>query len=173
MRLFFAVNFSEDVKSRLAALQNELKAYTTGGNFTLHDNLHLTLVFIGEAHGSRVGQLKQIAQDLTVEPFQLYLSGLGCFKRDGGDILWLGVEENKQLTELYETLSERVRRAGFQIEKRRFTPHLTLVRGAKLLPDFSLRAYTERMDPIKTAVIKASLMKSERVEGRLTYTEIS
>ncbi len=45
MRLFYAVTFSEDVRRELSRIQEELRAKTVRGNFTLFENLHLTLVF--------------------------------------------------------------------------------------------------------------------------------
>jgi 2'-5' RNA ligase len=172
MRLFYAVNFSNTVKKRLLDIQNALKAQASKGNFTLEDNLHLTLAFIGEVPQDRSGPLLQIAHAFVVTPFELRLSGLGRFRRDGGDILWVGIEENKNLISIYNKLSGQIIDAGFDIEKRKFTPHLTLAREARLRPEFELTAYSERVEPIVTEIKKISLMKSERINGRLTYTEI-
>ena len=48
MRLFIAINFSSEEKSKLFSIIADLKKYTVGGNFTRSENLHLTLVFLGE-----------------------------------------------------------------------------------------------------------------------------
>lgn len=48
MRLFIAINFNEDVIEDLVRLQAEFKRCRVAGNFTKPENLHLTLVFIGE-----------------------------------------------------------------------------------------------------------------------------
>jgi flavodoxin len=63
--------------------------------------------------------------------------------------------------------------AGYDFDKRKFTPHLTLAREAQLKSEFDLTAYSARLRSIVTSVSKISLMKSERIHGRLTYTEIS
>lgn len=172
MRLFYAVNFSDTVKKQLVDIQNTLKDHAVKGNFTLPDNLHLTLAFIGEVVQNKSGPLRQIAETYQMTPFELHLQGLGRFRRDGDDILWMGIEENKSLLATYNKLSGLLADRGFEIEKRKFTPHLTLAREARLHPEFDLSAYSQRISPIVTCVEKVSLMKSERIQGRLTYSEI-
>lgn len=54
MRLFYAINFDDTVKKRLSDIQNALRARAVRGNFTLPDNLHLTLAFIGEVAQEKV-----------------------------------------------------------------------------------------------------------------------
>lgn len=172
MRLFYAVNFSAQVKKRLIDIQTTLRSGTTRGNFTLPDNLHLTLAFIGEVAADKSGPLRQIAEAFQVTPFPLRFSGLGRFRRDGGDILWLGIDDSKDLIAMHSKLSRQLTDAGFEIESRKFTPHLTLAREARLKPEFDLNACSARFQPIVTQVTKLSLMKSERLGGRLTYTEL-
>lgn len=48
MRLFIEINFNEDIIEDLVRLQAEFKRCRVAGNFTKPENLHLTLVFIGE-----------------------------------------------------------------------------------------------------------------------------
>lgn len=172
MRLFYAINFSAAVKQKLLEIQGALKSQTVRGNFTLPDNLHLTLAFIGEVAPDRAGPLMQIAERFQVAPFELRLEGLGRFRRDGGDILWVAIEESKSLTAIYNKLNSQIVEAGFALEKRKFTPHLTLAREARLKGDFDFSEYSARVKPIVTSITKISLMKSERINGRLTYTEI-
>ncbi len=66
MRLFYAITFEETVRRRLSDIQNALRTQTMRGNFTLFDNLHLTLVFIGETAPDRAAPLFKIAQNLRV-----------------------------------------------------------------------------------------------------------
>lgn len=177
MRLFYAVNFSSDVKDRLAGLQNGLKPELERGRYTLYDNLHLTLVFLGEVPEERKAILLDITDRLCFEPFQLSITGLGRFRRDGGDIIWAGITDRSpldggRLQAVYRRLSGEVRRASFRIEDRPYTPHLTLVRDARLRQGFSLSEYAEKTEPITATVTKVSLMKSENLGGRLIYTAL-
>jgi 2'-5' RNA ligase len=80
--------------------------------------------------------------------------------------------ESEPLQALYRELADKVRAAGFGVEARRYTPHLTLVRGARLREGFDLRSLSQQAGPMTVPVTKLSLMKSERLAGRLAYTEI-
>ena len=48
MRLFIAINLSDDMKAALLDLQNDLYDRGVRGRYTTEENLHLTLAFIGE-----------------------------------------------------------------------------------------------------------------------------
>ena len=48
MRLFIAINLSDDMKDALRAAQNTMRRAGVRGNYTPVENMHLTLAFIGE-----------------------------------------------------------------------------------------------------------------------------
>jgi 2'-5' RNA ligase len=56
--------------------------------------------------------------------------------------------------------------AGFALEKRRYSPHVTLGREVKT------GAMPESIEPFGETVTSIDLMKSERISGKLTYTAI-
>lgn len=164
MRLFIALLLDEPVKDALCGAIDNLKAQSVQGNFTRRENLHLTLVFIGET--TRLGAVKQAMDMAEAQPFPLKFRGLGRFRRDGGDIWWAGVEPEETLSSLYSQLFGSLSRAGFLIEKREFKPHLTL--GRQVL----LRGQPQPFVPAVMRAGRISLMKSERIGGRLIYTEV-
>ena len=173
MRLFFAVNFSDPVKQKLLDMQNTLRINSLSGKFTLYDNLHLTLHNQGEVTFERYEMRCEILSRLDGFVFPLTIMGAGRFRRDGGDIWWAGIEENRRLSDLHLMLSSKVRAAGFPVENRRFSPHITLGREVRLRSDFDAERFSRTIDGVNTEVNKISLMKSERLSGRLTYTEVS
>jgi len=172
MRLFIAVNFDETIKNELAEISRNFQRFTSQGNFTHRENFHLTLVFLGEVTPERVQDIQQAMAEVTVKPFLLTMGGLGCFRRRNGDIYWIGVELNDHLVELYRQLFDSLTRKGFVLENRKYKPHLTLGRQIKLAGDFDLESLPVATKPLSQKVSKISLMLSERIEGRLTYTEI-
>jgi 2'-5' RNA ligase len=173
MRLFYAITFDEAVRRQLREIQEAMKTRALRGNYTLFDNLHLTLVFIGEVAPERTAPLVKIAEGLLFPSFNLRIQGVGSFRREGGQLVWAGVAENGRLGETYDGLSGFVRAEGFKIEERRFTPHLTLAREVRFREDFSLAEFSRSLAPIEATVKKVSLMKSERLGGKLVYTEIA
>ena len=168
MRLFIAVNFDEETRRNISAVQERLREIGRG-SFSRPENLHLTLAFLGEVAPDRAAAVRQTMERTAVRPLVLTFDHVGRFQRDGGDIWWIGLAENKALLELQKELCGHLSAAGFPLESRRFSPHITLARevllhrqpdrGALLDAPFSARA-----DAI-------CLMLSERVGGRLTYTE--
>ncbi len=170
MRLFIAILLDQEIKDGLCGAIDRLQQNSTQGNFTHRENLHLTLAFLGET--ARLGEIKRAMDGVTAEPFPLSLGGFGKFRRDGGDIYWVGVNRNNALTEVYNQLWVQLSAVGFTPEARAFKPHLTLGREVRITSGFQESAFEKSMPKMDMTVKKLSLMKSERIQGRLTYTEI-
>jgi 2'-5' RNA ligase len=130
----------------------------------LRDNLHLTLVFIGQAQAQDAAENAMDA--LTAKPFMLVFDRIGSFSHAGESLVWLGAAYNKALSDVQRDLAQKLRAAGFNIEGRKYTPHVTLCRRA--VPDGPL---PNGQVSITQAVTYLSLMKSERdASGMLKYT---
>ena len=170
MRLFTAVNFTENIKDELCRIEENLKNNSVKGNFTLRENLHLTLVFIGET--SKLSEVRQAMDAVSENKFMLAMKGFGRFRRDRGDIYWVGIDKAKELTSLYRQLTENLAEAGFKPEDRDYTPHLTLGREVVMREGFQVDEFSKTIPQMSMKAEKISLMKSERINGKLTYTEI-
>ena len=166
MRLFVAINFGEETVRQLASLRDELRGSSKSGSFTLTENLHLTLVFIGECSNKQATSVKSIMEEIHFEPFDITIDRIGRFKRDGGDIWWVGLEDSKLLFDLHRDLSDKLIAAGFDLDKRSYSPHITIGRKVST----SLKPHS--IDPIREQISSIDLMKSERINGKLTYTSI-
>ena len=76
-------------------------------------------------------------------------------------------------TSLY-LLSDRIKKAlrseGFEIDRKKFKPHITIARRVKT----GISPEKIRLDIPRASMTVSgfSLMKSERINGRLTYTEL-
>ncbi len=171
LRLFTAINFDEATRKKLLAISENLRRSAKHGNFSLIENLHITLVFLGEQNANRLADIEQTIESVSVAPFTLTLNGLGCFKRDGGDIFWVGVQKNGSLKKLYSQLNNGFMEKGFQTETREYKPHLTIAREV-ILFDHADKVQLSSTPTIEFEVTSVSLMKSERVNGTLVYSEI-
>ena len=165
MRLFISINFDDEIKKILKNSILDLKNISYKGNFTREENLHLTLVFIGEVYDDKV--IKKIMDEINFETFNINLSSWGKFNKSQGDIYFIKVDKSKELSIIYQSLFEKLTNQGFKIDKRLYTPHITLGRQVKLKNDFFLN-----FPKTKVPVSKISLMKSERIDGKLIYTQI-
>ncbi|MBQ7836082.1 MAG: RNA 2',3'-cyclic phosphodiesterase [Clostridia bacterium] len=163
MRAFISINFNEAVIRRLIKAQDELRFYDKYANYSRRENLHLTLAFIGET--DRCDDIVRIMNQCTVKPFTLTVSGCGSF---GNDIFWAGIKKDPTLENLAISLQDALRSEGFQIEKRRFSPHITLARQMRDASSVHIK-----IPEISMEVDSFSLMESSRIRGKLVYTEIS
>lgn len=170
MRLFYAILLSREIRDALIDTQERLREQGVQGNFTRPENLHLTLAFLGET--GNLSGARRAGEALDIAPFSLCVKGLGSFRKGKSELLWAGVEPNSSLQQLQRMLSERLRQEGFLLENRSFQPHLTLAREAQVPASFDRKAFAASFSKKTMRISAVSLMKSERVRGILTYTEL-
>ncbi len=125
MRLFVALDLPPEVRIRLARLATGLP----GARWLPPENYHLTLRFLGELPGHRAEELDDALAALRGKRFTLQLSGVGVQEKAGrAQALWAGVARNPQLEHLQAKIETAIQRVGFEPERRRFMPHVTLAR---------------------------------------------
>lgn len=170
MRLFIAVNFNKEMKNSLYKSVFALREAAAQGSFTRRENLHLTLVFIGET--GRADAVIRVMEAVEAAPFDLFVGGLGKFKRGKRYIYWIGVGENPAASLLHGKLCTALTAQGFEIERRDLKPHITLGRNVAMRDGFDEAEFAKGVPHAGVRVGHISLMKSERIDGCLTYTEI-
>lgn len=166
MHLFIAINFDDTTRSQLLSLRDELQGKSKCGNFTIPENLHLTLVFLGECNTTQTITIKSVMDSVAAEPFDITVDRIGRFRRSGGDIWWAGMQESSALAALQKSLTDKLIAKGFILEKRKYKPHITLGR------EIVTHARPQKIEPFGETVSGIELMKSERIKGILTYTAI-
>ncbi len=111
----------------LAALREELPP----ARWVSGANRHLTLAFLGTVEARDLKEL-----DVALAPvfaarraFELELGDRGSFPAGRpGRVVWVGFRPSKALDQLQQAVVEACRERGFDIERRPFSPHLTLAR---------------------------------------------
>ena len=166
MRLFIAVNFNETTRARLAALRDELQNKAAGGRFTAPENLHLTLVFLGERDAEQSARVKAAMNAVNMYPLHITIDRVGRFKRGQSALWWAGVRENEPLLNLHHNLTDKLVTAGFELEKRKYSPHFTLGR------EIVTKEPPWAIEPFSETVFAVELMKSEHIHGKLIYTSV-
>jgi 2'-5' RNA ligase len=173
-KLFISVNCDNKVKAQFLSIQEKLKTQSVKGSFTLPQNLHLTLVFLGETPEDKIPLISSVidkALKPPVAPFTLTFSTIGCFKHSKKELWWIGTEHNDTHLDILKTIRQRIAESlfseGISFDNRPFNPHITLGREVKHTSPIII----PKQDII-FPVNRISLMKSERINGILTYTEI-
>lgn len=164
MRLFVALQIPNSARASLLTAICQMKELGRG-NFTRPENLHITLVFLGEAGDEEAA--RQALSLIQGRAFSLSISGLGSF----GDLYWAGVEPSPALLSLQRQVVQSFQAAGFQLEHRPYRPHLTLCRQFR--PYGAFRADRVAVHPPTCSIERISLMESLRQDGRLRYREVA
>ncbi len=130
-RLFVAIDLPEDSKNHILSLrQDDLPP----GRWSRRDALHLTLHFIGDVPEGVARAYQRVLGEVDAPAFDLRVAGVGQFPIEARPrVIWAGVENTPPLRELYEAVGGALEREGFLRERRRFHPHITLMRFKKPL----------------------------------------
>ncbi|WP_461256039.1 RNA 2',3'-cyclic phosphodiesterase [Treponema sp. R80B11-R83G3] len=173
-RLFISVNCDEKVKKQILHVQEKIKGLSIKGNFSLPENIHLTLVFIGETPDETIPLLTSAIEKSLMQstaPFTLTFTTAGCFKHSNKELWWIGTDNNDKRLDILKTIRGRITNdlisKGVQFDNRPFNPHITLGREIK----HELPIVIPKQE-IVYPVNRISLMRSQRISGKLTYTEI-
>ena len=133
VRAFMAIELPPDVKVALTDLVEELdRANLRGVRLVRPEGIHLTLKFLGNVPRARLESIeaavRRVAEDRPA--FALDLGGPGVFpNRNAPRVLWVGVDgELAPLESLHRGIEDALAELGFERDKRRFGPHLTVAR---------------------------------------------
>ncbi len=170
MRLFIALTFSEEVLNHLCEVIARLKAQSFKGNFSSRSTLHATLAFIGETE--KTDKVIAAMDSVTVSPFTLVLGGYGIFKKRTGNVHWAGIKVSPELTALRGQLVTALEENGLPADDGEYNPHLTLGREVETVTSFNPAAFSRSVPRQEQPVTEITLMKSEHIDGRLTYTPV-
>ena len=153
LRLFFALWPESQTRRQLDLVAREV-ALETGGRAVATDNLHLTLVFLGERPAELVARLSDIAAGIECAAFTLHLDDVGHWRKTG--LAWLSTHApSTELTGLQHALVQALAGAGVEQEARPFAPHVTLARRIGNIVRRRLAS------PISWNIDSFSLVKSE------------
>ena len=94
-------------------------------------NIHITLKFLGDTDEGLVPDIERVMKSAVagVPPFRMRLKGAGAFPNLGRiSVVWAGIEGAENLGAIARKIDEGLKPLGFEPEKRRFSPHVTIAR---------------------------------------------
>lgn len=166
MKLIISINFDDASKDKIFEHMKLLTSKCEEGVFTRRENIHLTLLFIGETN--QIGAIVETMDAIDVDSFEISLADNGKFRRSGGDVYWIGVERTPELVKLQKMLYRSLVRHGVMADKNDFKPHLTVSRATVLdksdIPETSFNG--------SLRINRISLMKCENSRDGAFYTEL-
>lgn len=169
MRVFLAVELDDSVRKQVGDFMDTVRARLDSSSriaWTAAENLHLTLIFLGEVEADRIETIDAAVRNALTheEGGEVALAGSGVFPSwREPRVLWVGVSEGEPLLQrLHARCAEALASLGFPPESRPFHPHLTLGRVKELRDrNTTLRAALETQQPFgRCAATEVVLMES-------------
>ena len=127
-RLFFALWPNNEIRKQIDSFNKSIKS----GNLkkVQRDNLHITLVFLGNVDAKSETILRQSVESISVQPFVLQFDQLNYWQKPR--ILCLATQQyDTQLSILVNALKKAAEQCSIKTEKRPYQPHITLARKAR------------------------------------------
>lgn len=133
LRTFIAIDLGRTIRERLVALQTGFAKDMAGVKWVEPENLHVTLLFLGEVNDRALPELCRTVEEVTqtLPSFSMSVEGTGCFPNPRRPrIVWVGVGAGaQQVCTLHDALEPPLLALGcYRREDRKYTPHVTLGR---------------------------------------------
>jgi RNA 2',3'-cyclic 3'-phosphodiesterase len=131
-RTFIALEMNESLRSYLEEVIDRVAQVLRNAQVVKPAGIHLTLAFLGELNDVQLTEAMQATEAAAqqVSPFTYRLARPGIFGSVSHPrVLWMGIEEpSGSLGRLHRILNQQLEQRGFEIDRRPFSPHLTLAR---------------------------------------------
>jgi 2'-5' RNA ligase len=130
------INVGDPIRAQLIALQEELSAIASDVKWVEPENLHITLLFLGEVEEREIIDICRAAQKAVREmpAFRMTIEAAGAFPNlRRPRTLWVGVGAGlSEVTAVHDAIEAPLLDMGsYRRETRGYVPHVTLgrVRG--------------------------------------------
>ena len=179
IRSFIAIELSPLIKVKIEEIQNNLKSLTSDVRWVRPEGIHLTLKFLGNIEEERIPEVSDIIRKCSTDTtsFTLSVRSLGAFPNEKNPkVIWAGAEDDSgTLAKLQQALENILSSIGFKVEKRAFSPHLTLGRLKSPKGKGRLTQGLEDYKHFEFGTFEAKevcLFKSELKPGGAIYTKL-
>ncbi|KPJ62021.1 MAG: hypothetical protein AMJ42_00375 [Deltaproteobacteria bacterium DG_8] len=179
LRSFIAIELSPLIKTKIEEIQNKLKPSSSDVRWVRPEGIHLTLKFLGNIEEEMIPEISDIIRKCSADTtsFTLEIRSLGAFPNEKNPkVIWVGAEDNSgTLGKLQQSLENRLSTLGFKVEKRAFSPHLTLGRLKSSKGKSRLTQGLEDYKHFEFGTFEAKevcLFKSELKPGGAIYTKL-
>src|SRR3972149_12084812 len=134
MRLFVAVELTDEVHTALRELGARLEPAGADLRWVRREGMHLTLKFIGEVPEAKLPLIQEaLARVRSAAPVEMKFRGRGYFPHERRPrVFWVGVEASANLPELAAEVEAALEPLGVARENRPSAPHLPLGRFTTL-----------------------------------------
>lgn len=171
-RLFIGINFSDETKDYFHQIQMMVEKYCERGHYSAKDNFHLTLKFMGSKEEEDISKMIEIIDSLDAYKMTIRFDHIGFFAKKNKYVIYAGCLPNYELTKLANEIDDELFELKLSDKQEPvYTPHLTLIRSAKLLvPSVDVSRGIEVDKEVK--ITNITLYESINIDGVLKYIPI-
>jgi len=161
MRMFIAIDVSEELKGYLAGVQKEI--YSEFAKLVFTSDFHITLKFLGDVSEEKFQEIINSLDKINSKKFSLQIDKLGFFdSEDYLKVIWAGVSPHDNVNELQKQVEDSL--IGL-FPRDKFHPHITLARVKYV---FDKEKFVSLMKSIKVNPIFFSVEKFVLYKSTLT-----
>lgn len=174
-RLFISLVIPDFIKVQIFEIINTID--TTGLKVENYAKFHITLKFLGNVEKELIPNILSVLNNISSKicSFNIEILKFKLIERNFvPSLIILEVSRNSHLLNLHNAINEELINLGFEREKRRFNPHITILR---IKPQHSLEKINKLLNlQNKILEFKAdsiSLVKSELTQTEALYTSLN
>jgi 2'-5' RNA ligase len=183
LRAFIAVEIPSEIHQAIEKKTARIQAALNSSlvRWVPASNIHLTLKFLGDISPANVELLSQM---LSVEvsqhqAFEMTFEGLGAFPNPKRPrVIWIGIQAPAVLEALQHGIEAAAATLGYPVEKRPFSPHLTIGRVKQNVSSTGMQKIRIAMEETQvgslgtTRVVAVHLFKSDLKPTGAIYTRL-
>ena len=172
LRLFIAAFLPEETKDALFLYVESLRGLLRGVRWESREKFHVTLRFLGDVDESRLAGISTDIGSMVYDSGQVE-SGFADLRLFPGSrnprVLALSLMKNKRFQFLFDKVQRAVMQNGFEMEKRKFIPHVTI---GRIKGSFEGIEKIPRPDETKFSITRIGLVRSELGPRGSRYTNL-
>lgn len=134
-RVFIAINLPHEIKRALGRYEEKFPELPA--KWTAPENLHITLLFLGDVTDIELGEVCMVVKEVATRHQAIDISldsvGYGPDNKIPPKMLWVSGEKNKELSALKKDLEDSLEgKVTLMADFKIFSPHVTLARISAL-----------------------------------------
>lgn len=163
-RAFIAIELPKNIYLQLENVLETLQSKIRGNvvRWVPAQNIHLTLMFLGDVSQSNVSLINDSLRSETslTPPMEISLGGIGAFpSMNRPRVIWVGVEAPANLFSLQRRIAGAMERLGYKKEDRPFSPHLTMGRISRFGTTTEIRRVGEELNQVKIGFLGIAVVQ--------------
>ncbi len=165
IRSFISFDISSDeILKKILKVQEKLAGTEADLKLVKPKNIHITMRFLGEISQESVEKVIEQMNEIKSKSFDIAFKEIGTFPNlKYPRVIWIGINKgSSELKEIHAQLEPRLRKIGFNPDKKGFSPHLTIARVRSGRNRKTLADVLGHIESYEIGIIRAEILKLKR-----------